>query len=431
VKNRTFLSVGLRAAAMTFLPALFIFASAGLSSAQQKYDQTGPWWAKLPRPLLGMAYTPEPSDFGSSTNCPYPSSCKYFDDDFFNADFQDLWGASGRDDLSTVKNIGTNPLSINFLHLYDFSVCRNHVPFLDHANKLGISVMIPISNYYVSPSEDPNRTADIQALFGEVYGIGAGRMTPHPAAVLWDIGNEYDLNPGLNAGDVASVVSIIVDYENTLGITDANKLLFTSPVSFGTYGEPNRPGIVKLKRLKKAFENAGLTDIWYTRFVASINPFNNGQFMANYLKTTYPNNMSKNRTTLPLFFSEFGQDAPDACGQLHPNHPHQNCGTTAQQNAAQAAFETNQINKVLPLAKSATTSRTGYFYGFSIFQWQNEFFDTGTQATWGVLEQGSPPTDNGTIAGGGVCNIPPSTFTYPVDPLNEKPNFTAISTAIK
>jgi hypothetical protein len=430
VKNRPFLSMGFRSAAMTLLSALFILASAGLSSAQQKYDQTGPWWAKLPRPLLGMDYSPEPSDYSNPANtCTNnPSTCKYFDDDFFNADFPLLWGATGasaRDDLGTIQGMG-----MNFLHLYNFSVCRNHVPFLNYANTVGLSVMIPISNYLVTPGLDPNQTADIQTLVNEVYGEGT---TPNKAAVLWDIGNEFDISFGdytQGAADVVNVVQIIVTYEKQLGITDENKLLFTAPVSFSTFGRPNHPGIVALQALQTAFANAGLSDIWYTRFVASINPFNNGTYMKNYLKTTYPQSMRSGGTTLPLFFSEFGQDAPDACGQLHPDHPHKNCATTAQQNAAQAAYETDQINKVFPLAQSASSSATGYFYGFSIFQWQNEFFYTGTQAAWGVLEQGSPPTGNGTIAGG-LCGIPSNSFTYPVDPLNQKPNFTAIEGAIK
>src|SRR5215469_9653275 len=149
-------------------------ASARRLKSTQKYDQSGPWWNKLPKPLLGMAYTPEPSDFSGSTNCPFPDKCKYFDDDFFNADFPMLWGSSGRDDLMTIKQMG-----VNFLHLYDFGVCRNHIPFLDDANSLGISVMIPISNFFVSPTQDPNRTADIQTLFNEIYGVSAGRNTPH------------------------------------------------------------------------------------------------------------------------------------------------------------------------------------------------------------------------------------------------------------
>jgi hypothetical protein len=434
VKNQTFVSKGLKSAAITSLTALLILASAGLSSAQQKYDQTGPWWAKLPRPLLGMDYSPEPSDYinpaNTCTNKPY--SCKYFDDDFFNADFPLLWGATGasaRNDLGTIQGMG-----MNFLHLYNFSGCRNHLPFLSYANSQGISVMIPVSSYFVNPAADPNRTKDIQALFNEIYGVSEGGASPNPAAALWDIGNEYD-NSGLSADDVASAVQIIVDYEEQLHITDANKLLFTSPVSFGTYGRPNHPAIVKLQELQNAFakfakEDPAMANIWYTRFVASINPFNPGTYMANYLKKTYPQSMSSGGTTLPLFFSEYGQDAHDACFQLHPNNHQTKCATTAQQNAAQATYETTQINKVLPLAKSARTSRTGYFYGFSIFQWQNEFFYTGSQAEWGVLEQGAPPSGQGTIAGG-VCGIPSNSFTYPVDPLNDKPNFAAIVQAIK
>ena len=422
VKSRIFLSTKLRFAVMASLATLFLLTSAGLSFAQ--YDQTGPWWAKLPRPLKGMAYTPEPSDFSSTTNCPNPSTCKYFDDDFFNADFEELWGSTGanaRNDLATIAGMG-----MNFLHLYDFSPCRNHAPFIEYANSLGLSVMIPISNYFVSGS-DPNEQQDIQTLFNEIYQVGTSNQgTPIAGAVIWDIGNEYDIN-GISAADVAKVVSIIVGYENSLGITDDNKLLFTSPVSFGTFGMPNAPAIAKLRHLQKAFIAAGLKDVWYNRFVGSINPFNSGTFMAHYLKATYPENMSTKHTTLPLFFSEFGQDAPDACGQLHPNHPHSKCATTAQQNAAQATFETSQIGKVLPIAQSPSDSKTGYFYGFSIFQWQNEFFLSGAQGTWGVVGQGTPPTGDGTIIGG-LCGIPPD--SYPIDPLNDKPNFAAIVSAI-
>lgn len=414
------LSVGLTATLIASIAGLLILACAGLSSAQT-FDQSGPWWAKLPRPILGMAYSPEPSDYHkSSNNCPYPNSCKYFDDDFFNADFPLLWGSSGRNDQMTIQG----SLKMNFLHLYDFSTCRNHVPFLDYANTLGVSVMIPISNYFVNPHSDPNRTADIQKLFREIYGLndsGTGRMTPHPAAALWDIGNEYDIS-GLSAADVVSVVKIITDYETALGIADADKLLFTSPISFATFGRPNEPGIVKLKQLGTAFMTAGLGSIWYTRFIASLNPFNDGAFMATYLSTTYPNAMSSNKTTLPLFFAEFGQDAIDACALLHPGSP-TNCDTQAKKNLAQATYETAQINAVLPFAKS------GYFYGFAIFQWQNEFFKGGTEAQWGVVEQSAPPTQTGTIIGG-VCGIPSNTFTYPVDPLLDKPNFSAIAGAI-
>lgn len=222
----------------------------------------------------------------------------------------------------------------------------------------------------------------------------------------------------------ADVVKIIVDYENSLGITDADKLLFTSPISFAVFDRRDAPGIAKLQELKEAFRAAGLEDIWYTRFVASLNPFSDGKFMDNYLKTTYPDNMSSNGTTLPLFFSEFGQNADDACGQLGGD-----CSTQFLRNAAQAKYETAQINSVLPYAKIPG----GYFYGFAIFQWQNEFFKTGPEAQWGVveLEQGKPPTGTATIPGGGPCGIPTNRFKYPIDQLTQKPNFSAIYDLIK
>jgi hypothetical protein len=60
------------------------------------YSRQGPWWAKIPRPLLSMAYTPEPADY--SPGCLEPYRCKYFDTDFYNSDFSLLWGANGRNE---------------------------------------------------------------------------------------------------------------------------------------------------------------------------------------------------------------------------------------------------------------------------------------------------------------------------------------------
>jgi hypothetical protein len=95
---------------------------------------------------------------------------------------------------------------------------------------------------------------------------------------------------------------------------------------------------------------------------------------------------------------------------------------------AQAKYETEQGQSVLPLAKS---SDTGYFYGLAIFQWQNEFFKPGDESQWGVVEQLRPPTGPSEIIRGGRCDIPKDVFTYPVDQLSEQPNFTAIVDAIR
>jgi hypothetical protein len=99
---------------LTLMPAGHAFA---------QYDRSGPWWAKLQRPMLGVAYTAEPSDYNNTAPignparnvCNDPSACKYFDSDFTNADFSLLWGPAGRDDLDAIRK-----LKMNFIALYDW-----------------------------------------------------------------------------------------------------------------------------------------------------------------------------------------------------------------------------------------------------------------------------------------------------------------------
>src|SRR5271170_1716244 len=41
----------------------------------------------------------------------------YYDSDFYNVDFEKLWGKAGRDDLRRFKE----QLNVNFVHLYDWN----------------------------------------------------------------------------------------------------------------------------------------------------------------------------------------------------------------------------------------------------------------------------------------------------------------------
>jgi len=76
------------------------------------------------RPLKGIAYKPSPNDYdGTGTGF-------YFDSDFANDDFKQLWGPDngGRDDIGNLHSAG-----VNFLHIYDWNQPgsgRNHTNLL-------------------------------------------------------------------------------------------------------------------------------------------------------------------------------------------------------------------------------------------------------------------------------------------------------------
>jgi hypothetical protein len=67
---------------------------------------------------------------------------------------------------------------------------RNHIPFPDYANSLGIKVTIPISNYQMESAYCTGNQSlaqqNAQNMLNEIYGATGG--APHPAAgVLKDL----------------------------------------------------------------------------------------------------------------------------------------------------------------------------------------------------------------------------------------------------
>jgi hypothetical protein len=408
-------------ALLTLAIVLSPFSPFKASAQTPVYDRSGPWWSIIPRPLLSMAYTPEPSDYGAQYTC---EGCKYFDSDFYNSDFKLLWGSGGRDDLRTLGQIHANNL-----HLYDWSSCRDHLPFLNYAQANGLTVWVPFSNYNVENPYDPGRRANIQNIVREIYGLNEqnqGRKTHHPAAVLWGIGNEYDQDLAKTpAANVAAVAKIVVDLENAAGIPDSQKLVFTSPVSFAALGG-HPAAIQQILALQQAFIAAGLSDVWYKRFLASTATTNDGAFMDNYIRNTFPaqGDFSKG-SGLPLFLSEYGNNGENACLLLHGGDPA--CRVPAQQefrDRSQRDYNAAEFRAAMALDTTPLASKTGYFYGFSVFQWQDAFWKCPpenpycTEGQFGIQKRASPLTE-GTI-GGGRCGIPVNALKYPVVNLQPK-----------
>ena len=191
------------------------------------------------RPIQCIAYDPKPSDFYQDA---------YFDSDFFNADFTGIWGDDGqagaRKDLATFAGA-----RLNMLHLYNWNAQRTtHAAFLNAAQQLGIKVMIPISNFtaqtITGTTTCPTCPKGYKAAFELVKGIFNqvyvnGSTTPHPAAAMWSIYNEYDLN-GYDPKDVAFIAQAILTLEKQAGIPDANRLPITTPVSDATWNTQAR-----------------------------------------------------------------------------------------------------------------------------------------------------------------------------------------------
>lgn len=115
--------------------------------------------AELPTTYKGL------KQYGAAYNPTWPNwsptaNPQLNDSDFFNSAFAGLWGTDGtgqgRNDLTTISNSG-----VNLVRLYNWGPSRKgpsgrfdaHQSFLDKANQLGMKVIVPVSDYFLSSSQ--------------------------------------------------------------------------------------------------------------------------------------------------------------------------------------------------------------------------------------------------------------------------------------
>lgn len=296
--------------------------------------------------IRGIAYKPGPLAIDGSQNPQkdfgaYFENIKdnvdvkytiYYDSDFYNSDFDRLWSGNngGRDDLRRFKE----QLNVNFLHLYDWNPgrqdgapnggkMRNHIPFLDYADSLGIKVTISISNDQMKIAYCTGNMAlaqqNAQNMFNEIYG--ASGTTPHGAAGVLKIFNEPNVSECSDVGLVATACAIWKALEDQRGVPDDNRLPIIFPV---TFGESNGlPGGGMLPAWQAIKGNAQLgADFWRARIVYATNPFNGGDFMKTWLTDSLPAWFAQNGipSDTPIMFAEYGRSSdesspPDAQGQ--------------------------------------------------------------------------------------------------------------------
>lgn len=397
-----------RCAVRTAALALACFIAAGaLHTSDAAAQSSIPANLTALRPIQGIAYDPKPSDFPQAA---------YYDSDFFNGDFKGIWGDDGqvgaRRDLVNLRDA-----HVNLLHLYNWNPARpDHGSFLDAAAANGMKVMIPISNFTAQTITGTTGCETcgkgyqaaydlVRKIFRQVYT----GTTPHPAAAMWAIYNEYDLN-GINPVDVAFVVQAILTLENEANVPPENRLPITSPVSDAVFARDQRGNLNR--DLAQAFERATVqwlqtnpgrnvdhspsdlpgavlailslsnalsdsqartsykskfdgtpvavaavpADFWKTRFIASSNPFRVGAALEDYLtnpkqfQSAFPGTTAWN-TLPPLFFGEMGFSQTDSGGDLQK----------------QASIVLGQIEATRKLAASDATPQ-GYFLGSCFFQ---------------------------------------------------------------
>ncbi|MHC5539260.1 hypothetical protein ACYOEI_13665 [Singulisphaera rosea] len=156
---------------------------------------------------------------------------QFEDSDFFNGSFKGLWGMAGnkgRNDLQTIQGGG-----YNLVRLYNWSPSRGtakgkfdaHDVFLKSAKALGLNVMVPVSNFFLSSNQyawgQATPTADynydkapdaikvalrqfLDSITQEHRQGGRTTYTLLPGVGSISVGNEFELG-GVGGGPNATV----------------------------------------------------------------------------------------------------------------------------------------------------------------------------------------------------------------------------------
>ena len=173
----------------------------------------------IPYPLRGVCYQPAPIDYNGNQG----QGQKYFDTDFFNADFEGFWSAAngGRGDLTNMSD-----LAINFIHLYDWNPppARDHTGFLSTCAQLGLYLAVPFNNSFCTSLSSWGANA-VYAAMEEVYSNNFANLP----VVMWTIANEYNQTGSPTPQQIAQVAQVILYYEAQNSVTTI--LPISSPTS--------------------------------------------------------------------------------------------------------------------------------------------------------------------------------------------------------
>ncbi len=189
------------------------------------------------------------------------------DSDFFNDAFEALWNkgeTSGktpheyRNDLGTISHAG-----LNLIRLFNWGPTRGwngtkgiaHINALDRAHQLGIKVIVPVSNYFLSDDtyswneKDPDSNykfesapQSIQSDLNNFISSVTVKGKIHPAVHSFSVGNEIDLNNMIGQGTsgyvspTSRLKRVIWWFINLNQKISNDNILFTCPFSDGDQG---------------------------------------------------------------------------------------------------------------------------------------------------------------------------------------------------
>lgn len=235
----------------------------------------------------GICYAPAPCK----------DECVLLQDDFMAEDAKALWGTRYRADLEIIKGLGAT-----HVRLYGNNPANMHRSFLDEASKVGLAVIVGISNWPFTQMPESNcmQFSDYNC-YQQVKESYSGNLrgglllndgTYHAALASVIVINEPDLKlPAMEepmkwCKGIISAIDGMLDAEAEANVT--GKLPpFTATFSFGVCGAcrdfASSPALGQMVELRHALfrpldygyqPRNNLTDFYYKRFYNSFNTNN-------------------------------------------------------------------------------------------------------------------------------------------------------------
>ncbi len=316
--------------------------------------------------IKGMAYQPTPTDYF------VPAPVKYGNTDFYNSDFQALWGADAKGVTRTVhvggetKHQGDlqtlHDMGVNLVRLYSWQGMAgwvDHSPFLDECDRLGIKVIVPI--FVTGDSSTTSQFyKNIESIINETSG--------HSSVAFYSIGNE--ISPSAEP-DVFQTIKVYADRARALLDQKGAKQMIISP----TWGSVEARG-------------------WFTSHKVAIDAWAFNVYDPDTINGLARVIKDKTLDGKPVFFSEYGVDAF-------------NNATSLQDETMQAKAAAELIT---PIYANLDKFWGGTWFEFSDERWKGldkneaggQADRTATASTYLNQAGGSYPTS----VGGSVLTIP-------------------------
>jgi hypothetical protein len=361
-------------------------AGVSLAAASGSAPRLGP----MTTAVRGMNYEPTPSNYV------LPPLPIYFDTDFYNQDFGQLWGTGsstqpgGRNDVGDMRSLG-----VNFIRLFNWDPAGTAAdPFRDHEpwlTALGPDI------YTAGVFSNGNRaTAQAQMVVDQFNGFSS---TAKAQVAVWLVGNEISPTDPFTLQTLAVIDS------------SAQAPLDTIPICVPLQMSSTQDAINKVKENYQQFVTAGLT----SRFIACLNFYGLGHsamdeapadqlsaFITGFFADPF---ITSNN--IELFFTEFGINFDNSDG-IEPNAG----GNATTQGTYLSAMLARSI---------ALQARYPAFLGQAVFEYTNETWKTpNSEANFGLysLTPQAPPLTGKTTRAADPA--------YPVDTLAARPQHTAV-----